>query len=202
MNIVMITEADDPRTSGAVRSVLALVSELRRLGHRVLVITPQAGGASFAKDELGTLRVPMLKAAGGEFGVRSPLSPAQAQTVSDFQPHTIHLQHPFVLGPLAVRVATSHGVPLVFTYNSRFDREVATQWPALKRLAGDLAVRYCDLADAVVVPGSSAATFLRGRGIGTPVEIVRAGVEPALPFAGDRRMGCAELNLDPNSFVV
>ena len=89
-----------PLVGGTERSVAAFASDLRRLGHDVLVVTWRQEGAP--ASETGVLRLPL------------PVPPG-TDVLGGFSPDVVHLHQPFLLGDPAFRLAAGRGLPLVHT---------------------------------------------------------------------------------------
>ncbi len=96
-----------------------------------------------------------------------------------------HAQHPFLLGPAALRWARRARRPFVFTYHTRYDRYAHyLPGPAglMARLARWRALRFAAQADVVVAPAPSLAHELRMLGLRRPIEVIPTGVPaPANP---------------------
>jgi len=180
MNILMLTNTFTPHVGGVANSVARFTEELRRKGHRVLVVAPEFEGAP--PDAGDVIRVPALQQFNGsDFAVPVPLTLKVAAALRSFQPEIVHSHHPFLLGDTALRVAASREVPAVFTHHTIYEKYthyVPGDSPKLKRFVIDLTTGYCNLCDAVIAPGGTVAELLVSRGVTAPITVIPTGVDP------------------------
>lgn len=182
MKICMFTNTYLPHVGGVARSVNFFTEDLRKLGHRVLVVAP-----SFPDDDdvpgegEDVLRVPAIQNFNGsDFSVRIPLPFIIDEKIDAFKPDVIHSHHPFLLGDAAVRVAHSRDLPLVFTHHTLYEKYthyVSSESKVMKRLAIHLSTEYANLCSRVVAPSESIADLIAERGVKTPIEVIPTGVD-------------------------
>ncbi len=175
----MFTNTYLPHVGGVARSVDTLCSGLRRRGHKVLVIAPTFKGHE--EDTPGVMRVPALKHMGNsDYSMPIPLSRSIQDEIDAFGPDIVHSHHPFLLGHTALRVAATCGVPLVYTYHTRYDiyvrQFVDSQrlWPDLVR---NLANGYANLADAIIAPSQSMKDLLLRQEVRSPISVIPTGID-------------------------
>jgi glycosyltransferase involved in cell wall biosynthesis len=178
----MITNAFTPHVGGVAKSVEGFTNEIRRTGHRVLVVAPDFEGAP--EGEADVVRVPAVhNFKGSDFSVPMPITVRVASALKTFPPDIVHSHHPFLLGDTALRVAASREVPVVFTHHTMYEKYthyVPGDSPRLKRFVVDLATGYANLCDAVVAPSGSVAELIARRGVNVRIEVIPTGVD--LPF--------------------
>lgn len=179
MNIIMLTNTFSPHVGGVANSVARFTAELRRNGHRVLVVAPEFEGAPPDGDDV--VRVHALQQFNGsDFAVPVPLTLKVAAALKSFRPEIVHSHHPFLLGDTALRVAASREIPAVFTHHTIYEKYthyVPGDSPRLKRFVIDLATGYCNLCDAVIAPSGSVADLLASRGVAAPITVIPTGVD-------------------------
>ena len=175
INILMFTNTYAPHVGGVARSVETLCAELTKRQHKVMVIAPSFEG--HVTDIPGVVvRVPSVKHVGNsDYSVPIPLSRRIRDEIDAFRPDVVHSHHPFLLGHTALRIAASVGVPLVFTYHTRYDiyvRQFIESDRLFPDLARNLANGYANLADKslAVAPGATGGlgsniTAHKGNGI-------------------------------------
>lgn len=204
MKIAMFTNTFSPHVGGVAHSVSWLAEDLRKLGHRVLIVAPEFAGAPEA--EPGVIRVPAIQNfRGSDFSVPIPLSRSLDAELEKFKPEIVHSHHPFLLGGTALRVAASHDLPIVFTYHTRYElygHYVSQDSPTLQRLVLTLALGYCELCDAVIAPSESIAQFLDDHEVSTPVTVIPTGIDPAAFRNGDGGKLRSRLGIPADAFVV
>ena len=98
----------------------ALTNSLISEGHEVIVLAPDYYG--YRDQEEGIFRFPSVDLTREvRFPIAVPWSPRLSRMVHDFHPDVIHAHHPFVLGPVALRMARHLQVPLVYTFHTQFE---------------------------------------------------------------------------------
>lgn len=204
MNILMLTNTYKPHVGGVARSVEAFAEELRRRGHRVLVVAPQFEG--MAADEVDVIRVPAIQRFNGsDFSVRLPIPGYLTTTLQDFRPDVVHSHHPFLLGDAALRIAAMHNVPVVFQHHTMYERYthyVPGDSPLLQRFVIELSTEYANLCNHVIAPSESVAAVLRERGVDPPITVAPTGVDVPYFAQGDGRRTRKELDIPGDAFVV
>lgn len=203
MRVALFTNNYLPFRGGVTTAVETLRAGLVAGGHPAWIFAPAARGA--AADPPFVFRYPSIPAPTYPgFGVPVPGSPRLARVARDLRPDVIHVQHPFLLGGTGRRLARRLGVPLVFTYHTRYEK-YAHYVPLPERLVAALAVRlacrFAGRADLVVAPSASIADTLRARGVRTTIAVVPTGVPLDQFRPGDRAAAREALGLAPARLV-
>ncbi len=152
------------------------------------------------------MRYPSLPAATyPEFSLAVPWSPTVARRVRAERFDVFHAHHPFLLGPVARRLARGDRRPLVFTYHTRYDK-YAHYVPLPRRLVAAAAVglstRFATRADAVIAPSALIRDELAARGVRTPIAVVPTGVDLGHFAPGDAAEARRALALGPDDRVL
>lgn len=204
MHIVMFTNTYAPMVGGAEKSVEVFSEDLRQAGHRVLIVTPAFEGAEQSTDLI--VRLPSIKNLGDAgYSFRLPSSPGLNDRLKTFQPDIIHCHQPFHLGDTALRYARQHGLPLVYTHHTLYERylhERDADSDILRRLAVTLPSEFANLCDLVIAPTESIAEMLRQRGVTRPIRVVPTGIDVARFASGDRRRARRRWKIDESAPVV
>ncbi len=187
MNICMFTNTYLPHVGGVARSVNIFAEDLRRMGHRVLVVAPRFGSES--GDDQWTLRLPAIQNFNSsDFAVRIPLPFIVEREIESFDPHIIHSHHPFLLGATALRAARKKNLPLVFTHHTLYERYthyIPLHSDKLEIFVSRLATLYANFCNHVIAPSQSIADLIRSRGVKSPIEVIPTGVDTSF-FASGR----------------
>jgi len=187
MNILMMTNTYLPHVGGVARSVAAFTAAFRAGGHRVLVVAPTFAGME--EHEEGVIRLPAIQQFNGsDFSVQLPIPGLLSGRVDRFEPAIVHAHHPYLLGAVALRIATSRGLPLVFTHHTMYERYthyVPGDSPAMQRFVIRMVTGYANLCDHVVAPSASIKKVLQERGVTAPVTPIPTGIDPARFRNGD-----------------
>jgi len=198
MRVALFTNNYLPFRGGVTTAVETLRAGLEAGGHQAWIFAPGARGAA---DRPFVFRYPAIPAPTYPgFAVPVPVSPRLARLARQFRPDVIHVQHPFLLGLTGRRLAQRLGVPLVFTYHTRYEK-YAHYVPLPERMVATLAVRlacrFADRADLVVAPSLVIADTLRDRGVRAPVAVIPTGVPLDQFRPGAREAARAALRLEP-----
>jgi len=174
------TEVYRPVRNGVVTSVEMLERELRGRGHDVVCVTPAV--PRYTDAEPGTLRLPSLPLpTRTAYRLTLPItSRAHASLLRDLD--IVHAHSPFVTGWMALRLARSLRLPLVFTYHTQLEQYahyVPFERKATRYAAAQLTRRYANAADAVIVPTSAMHDHLRRIGVRARIEVVPSGIDVA-----------------------
>jgi len=186
----MMTNTYLPHVGGVARSVEAFSAALRDYGHKVMVVAPEF--PDMPETETDVVRVPAIQRFNGsDFSVRLPVPGLLTDPLERFQPDIIHAHHPFLLGDTAMRVASTRGIPVVFTHHTLYEEYthyVSPESEGLRRFVVDLSTGYANLCDHVIAPSQSVAALLQQRGVTAPITVVPTGVnlEPFARRAGKR----------------
>ncbi|EAR23155.1 glycosyltransferase [Nitrococcus mobilis] len=204
MNIVMMTNTYLPHVGGVARSVDAFTRAYRKRGHRVLVVAPVFPDTPEEEDDV--VRLPAIQNFNGsDFSVMLPI-PGYLDSVLDrFRPEIVHSHHPFLLGTTALRAASLHGCPVVFTHHTMYEQYthyVPGDSPALRRFVIELSTSYANLCDRVFAPSESIAEVLKRRGVRVPVEALPTGVVLEQFSRGDGADWRRRLGIPQEAFVI
>lgn len=204
MNVLMMTNTYAPHVGGVARSVESFAKEIRKRGHRVVVVAPPYDGPPV--DETDVVRLPALRHFNGsDFSVPLPAPGYLTTALAGFMPDVVHAHHPFLLGDTAMVVARVHGAPLVFTHHTLYENythNMPGDSEAAKRFIIRFGTGFANLADRVFAPSRSVERLLRSRGVKTPIDVLPTGVDLSRWRAGDGRRYRIRRGIPLGSFVV
>jgi 1,2-diacylglycerol 3-alpha-glucosyltransferase len=204
MNILMMTNTYLPHVGGVARSVSGFTKELRRLGHRVVVVAPEYDENPGDQEDI--VRIPAIQHFNGsDFSAVLPIPGFLEAHLQNFQPDIVHSHHPFLIGSTAVRVATKHRAPLVYTQHTMFEQYthyVPVDLPRIKQFVVNLCTGYANMAEQVIAPSESTARILRDRGVKRPIEVIPTGIHIDELEHGDGLAIRTSQNIPHEAFVV
>lgn len=203
MNILMFTNSCAPRIGGVPQSIQSLRRELALRGHSVLTVAPSDPAASF--QDAGILRVPVFARTRPAELPLPILTHGARQRIAAFQPDVVHSHHPFLLGRTALHAAARMGVPLVYTFHTRYDLYACASGRGgvlLEGLFRRMMLGYCRVADAVITPSDSIRDLLLASKVSGPVVTIPSAVDAGRVLGGDGRRLRARLGIDPGAFVL
>ena len=197
MRVALFTNNYLPFCGGVTISVETLRRGLEVSGHEAWVFAPRFPGAP--PDAPRVVRYPSLPAATyPEFALAIPYSRRIARFVRGLEVDVLHAHHPFLLGPVAARLARRTGRPIVFTYHTRYEK-YAHYVPLSRRLVESAAIRlstrFADRCDMVIAPSTLLRDELQARGVRAPIAVVPTGVDLRCFRPGDRAAARLTLGL-------
>lgn len=99
-------------------SIEHLAEELRKIGHTVYVFAPSYGKQ---EDEPYVIRYPSFPMAIAGAPVPNILTGMFQQKMRELQIDLIHVHHPAIVGNVALALRRQLGIPVVFTYHTRYE---------------------------------------------------------------------------------
>lgn len=122
MRIVIFTDAYPPYINGVATSCYNLAQVLKKNGHDILVIAPQADDGPTTKigDVIYMKGVPLKKFYG--YRMTALYSSKIFKQVKAFKPDVIHIQTDFTIGQFArIVIRKLKHVPTVYTYHTAYE---------------------------------------------------------------------------------
>ncbi|TDA65849.1 MAG: glycosyltransferase family 4 protein [Clostridia bacterium] len=186
MRIGFFTDSYHPYTSGVVRSLEIFQEELRCRGHQVYIFAPNYPDCPPEEDVFRFFSIPAVTQK--NFTLAVPLSPTLSRRVKSLELDIVHVHSPFLLGSVGARWARRLGLPLVFTYHTRYEEYVHyfPFFPQVSRPVVRYYVRdFSNRCNLVVAPSGSMAEKLQGDGVRSPVTVVPTGIRYARLQGGE-----------------
>ncbi len=123
------------------------------------------------------------------------------------QGDVLHAHHPFYIGKLALYFKKKLGLPLVFTYHTRYSDYARTYMSWLPQqfvrvLVMKAVVRFINQCDAVTAAHETLKQELITYGVRTPIFIVPPGVDTAKFSHGDRAAARKRFGFGPKDQVL
>jgi glycosyltransferase involved in cell wall biosynthesis len=204
VRVALFTNNYVPFCGGVTISVETLRQGLDAAGHEAWVFAPRFPRATDIASRI--VRYPSLPAGTyPDFALAVPWGRRIARRVAELRFDVFHAHHPFLLGPVARRLARRQGRPLVFTYHTRYEKYahyVPIKRSLVEAVAVRLSTRFAARADAVLAPSAILRDELRGRGVRAPIAVVPTGVDVARFRPGDRDGARRALGLGADERIV
>jgi 1,2-diacylglycerol 3-alpha-glucosyltransferase len=204
VRVALFTNNYVPFCGGVTISVETLRRGLEASRHEAWVFAPRFPGTPPDGDRV--IRYPSVPAATyPEFALAIPYSPRIAARARRLEVDIVHAHHPFLLGPVARRLARRLGVPLVFTYHTRYEKYahyVPLSRALVERAAVRLSTRFANRCDAVLAPSALIRDELQARGVRAPIIVVPTGVDLQRFQPGDRQEARRALGLPGTGLLL
>lgn len=181
MRIGMLVDMYKPNMSGITNYVALNKQVLEGLGHQVFVFT--FGDLDYDDDELRIIRSPGMPINVNDTGFNLSFSYARAARAKVRIMDVIHVHHPFLSGPLALRYAKARGIPVIYTNHTRFDLYAQHYLPSFVPKEVGLAIlktylpNFCDHCDLVIAPSAGIARVMRDLGIQSEIKVIPNGID-------------------------
>jgi glycosyltransferase involved in cell wall biosynthesis len=194
MRILIVTNNYTPYSGGVVSSLNAFIPALQQAGHDVIVVAPQFL-ASHSDDPMWVRRVPsLIRFTWHNNRMALPWRSKKylSNVMQEFKPDVVHVQHPFLLGAAALKIAHIRGVPVVFTYHTMYEAYAhyvpLPQWLVRKCILS-LVKRFCNAVDTVIVPGNAVKDLVRERGVTTSIVVIPSPLQEIFLQSRERKQG-------------
>jgi 1,2-diacylglycerol 3-alpha-glucosyltransferase len=178
-----------PTMSGIVRSISTFRQAFDDMGHNVFVFAQKA--AKYHDDEPFIFRYPAVEVPwANDYAFPVPFSSSIDDMLPCLKLDVIHSHHPFLLGETAARKAESLGLPLVFTFHTRYD-EYTHYVPFSQGLTKQIADRwignYLEKCQHIITPSDSIKELLTDNGVEGDITTIPTGIvlEPFRDAKGD-----------------
>ncbi len=195
MHIAHFTNFYHPVVNGVVRSVSAFRQGLSELGHNAFVFAQHS--PDYEDEEPFIFRYPAVNLPLQiDVPAAIPISPSFDRVLPSLKLDVIHTHHPFLLGQVAAVKSEELGVPLVFTFHTRY-RDYTHYFPLPQEAVQEFVksaittwlAEYMEKCHHIVVPSNSFKEILEeGFGLTERVTVIPTGIqlEPYQQADGDR----------------
>ena len=195
----MFSDSALPVLNGVSISVDALIRELRDRGHSVHLYAPRIPG--HRDEDPNTFR---CRAINTPWAAEYPLAiPPFYRSLRRFRRSTydiVHTHTPFSMGMVGLRWAESHGLPIVSSYHTLYDRYAHYLAAFPRRYARFRIAKhtnfYYNSVDAVITPSEVSRKWLRRHTVTKEISVVPTGA-PRRAFL-DRAECRTHLGLPPD----
>lgn len=174
MRIAVFTNCYHPLVNGVVGAVSLLRKGFLELGHQVDIFAPQFD--DFVDEEPGIHRYPAVDLTRKvKYPVAIPYSPRIAKVLKNLDFDIIHSHHPFVLGPLALKLARSRKKPIVYTFHTQYDQYshyVPLPAALVKWFSKNQVRRFAQAVDQITTPAETARQILLEYGVTNDIKVI------------------------------
>lgn len=182
LKIAIVTNNYKPYTGGIVSSIDVFASQLKKLGHEVIIITLNFLGNEQNELDVYAIKCP-IRFMYKKNHMAVPWNSEQSifLAIKNFGADIVHSQHPFLLGISARNVSRKLRIPIVFTYHTKYE-EYSHYLPLpgmfTKPLIKKLAISYCQSVDAIIAPTNSTLRYLQSNNINKLIKVIPSGILP------------------------
>jgi 1,2-diacylglycerol 3-alpha-glucosyltransferase len=180
MHIGIYTNAYHPTVSGVVRSIASFRMALTEMGHNVFIFAPHSG--DYTDVEPFVFRYPAIDLPQyRQVPFAIPISNCLDRILPSLRLDVIHSQHPFLLGQTAVVKAAHLGVPMVFTFHTRYreySHYLAINQKFIKEQIDHWLRDYMAQCHHIIAPSESIRQLLSSEyGVTSQISVIPTGID-------------------------
>lgn len=180
MRVVFFTNSYKPTISGVVTSISHYRRGLVEAGHEVSLIAPRYD--DYRDQEPYVFRFPAIDLNdAANISIAMPFKSLMGPTLWGIQPQLVHSQHPILMGDIGAAFAQELGIPLVFTFHTRYEQYIQQYIPIAPELSGKVVDtilrRYLEKCSHVVVPTPSIRRLVEAYDLDLPVTVIPTPVD-------------------------
>lgn len=159
-------------------SIDHLAKALRELGHEVYVFAPTYKAQ---EDERYVIRYPSMPFSVAGAPIPNVLTSLFEKKVKELEIAVIHVHHPALVGNVALYLRKKYGIPVIFTYHTRYEAYLHYIKPLawLESCTGFVEkylTWYCNQCDAIVAPTIGMKRYLESRQLEVPISVLPTGI--------------------------
>ena len=174
MRIAVFTNCYQPLVNGVVGAVSLLRKGFMELGHEVFIFAPKFD--DYVDEEPGIYRYPAVDLTREvKYPVAIPYSPKISKVIRNLNFDIIHSHHPFVLGPLALKLARSRKTPIVYTFHTQYDQYthyVPLPSPLVRWFSKNQVRGFAQSVDQITTPADTARRILIEYGVTNDIKVI------------------------------
>ncbi len=180
--IFFITNNYKPYSSGIVSSIDVAAQALRDRGYRVIIVTLDFKDSTENSDVYRIFCPIKFNYKSNPMAVPFRAAAYLGKLIDQLQPILVHVHHPFLLGPMALRVVRKKRVPIVFTYHTLYERFVHYYVPLPQKIAQPivswLVGRFCSAVDGVIAPSQTVKRIIFDQHRARNITVIPSGILP------------------------
>lgn len=178
MRIAMFTNNYKPYIGGVPISIEHLAQALRGQGHKVYIFAPSYEGQEEEKD---VIRYPSFPFSIAGAPVPNIFTHLFINKVRELQIDVIHVHHPAIVGNVALAIKRKLGIPVVFTYHTKYE-EYLHYIRGLEEIEAHTGIMdrylqyFCGECDLIIAPTTGIKEYLLEKNDRMPVETLPTGI--------------------------
>lgn len=205
-HICLLNDSFPPLIDGVANAVVNYASELTKKGNDAFVVTPEYPGADDSGFDFPVIRYPGLDMRGSVGYIAGiPFSPHVSAFAKAYKTDILHSHCPISSTILARAIRETLDVPLVMTYHTKFDIDIAkaVKNRLIKEGAISALVNSINLCDEVWVVSEGAGENLRSLGYAGDYIVMENGVDlPRKRLSPERSLELSSSYIFPEEVPV
>lgn len=203
MTILFVSDNYLPAINGITNHILTVTAELKKRGHRVIIVAPNFGDSAIEKDVLRLPSLPMPLRRGDR--LTSLWSSKIESYLLGTEIDIVH-SHLLLSGFLGLRIARKKKLPRVVTAHTSFKEYLHWILPWMGRASDPLAsyaIRfYYNLFDAVIAPSFKTYEELKTVNVSSRIEVMPSGINLGIFRRATHQKFLQEFNLERQTPLV
>jgi 1,2-diacylglycerol 3-alpha-glucosyltransferase len=203
LRIAIFSDSVLPILNGVSISIESLVQELRHRGHSVHIFAPNF--IDHRETDPNTHRFRAVETPWSKgYPIAYPPFYRMLRTFRRYEFDVIHTHTPWLVGFVGMRWAESHGIPLVSTYHTLYDRYAHYMSMFPRRYIRFRIAKhtnfYYNSVDQIITPTDASMRWLARHGVTKPIHVVPTGTPmPQLISRAEARL---ELGIPSNQRIL
>lgn len=178
MRIAMFTNNYKPYIGGVPISIEHLAKALRERGHTVYIFAPTYREQ---EEEEFVIRYPSLPISIAKAPAPNVFTGILEQKVKELGIDVIHVHHPAMVGNVALHLKKKYGIPVIFTYHTRYEQYLHYIKPLeyVEKRTGVVEKYleyFCRQCDLIIAPTPGIQNYLQKKDLGVPVQVMPTGI--------------------------
>lgn len=191
MRIAMFTNNYKPYIGGVPISIERLAEELRKRGHLVYIFAPVYDSME-EKEEFVIRYHSFSETLPNDMVIPKPFDSKTEKIFESLSFDLIHVHHPVMVGNTALQMGKRYGIPVVFTYHTRYEEYLHNfkLWDRKKskdeswfmgclrkHIVPGYITSFTNYCDLVFAPTQMMKDYLTDKGTETEIQILPTGLE-------------------------
>ncbi len=178
MRIAMLTNNYKPFIGGVPISIEHLAKALRALGNEVYVFAPSYPNQV---EEEGVIRYPSFPLKVGGAPIPNILAGHIIRRMKELEIDIVHVHHPALAGNVALMVQKKLGIPVVYTYHTRYEQYLHYVKPLevlneQTNMVTTYTKYFCNRCNLLLAPTPGMKDYLESLEVKTPIEVLPTGI--------------------------
>lgn len=197
--VCLLNDSFPPLIDGVSNTVMNYAAELKKMGKDALVVTPACMDADDSRFDYPVIRYPSIPTQIFEgYPAGIPFSPEAASKVKEHNIDILHSHCPFMSTIMARQLRQITGAPIVFTYHTKFDIDIAhvTNLRHLQLACQKILVSNISYCDEIWAVSQGAGENLRSLGYAGDYIVMPNGVDMPLGKVSQAKTEAATAGYD------
>ncbi|MCL4361852.1 glycosyltransferase [Candidatus Dependentiae bacterium] len=180
LNILMVSNNYKPYSGGLVSALDSYIDSLQKLGCKVNLVTLDFTGNNNDPKYIHRVYCPIKFNYKKNF-IAVPFFAKRflKKIIEKESPDIIHIHHPFLLGPIALKIAKKKKIPVIFTHHTLYENylhNVPLPQFITRPLTNLFVKNFCKMVNHIIVPSNSIKNLVINSDISNSINVISTGI--------------------------